>query len=438
MARDDTPTSLRALLAIAPFIFACSSPSDSTFQCVECAADTDCSGSAVCKLGYCVSGDQDPRRCPARSSPDASTPGSDAQVPAPDAAQAAAPDATVSVADSGIPDACSPSCSNKACGDDGCGGFCGKCSALQACLNGACVGMATPDAGPSAGLDAGGVVDYEWANWPVPPESPTDYNMSGGPTVVDNVTGLVWQVSTAQTFKWIDAMNYCSTLSLGSLQGGWRLPTAIELLSLVDSGRSGPAIDPTAFPVMPAIPLFWTSTPVPGSTASAWYVSFVAGSSGGKTAGSMLSARCVWTPLPATNVTTPGAPADQYTITPNIVVDKKTKLHWQRNASTLTYSWADAATYCQALQIGGFVSGWRVPTKKELETLVDRRAQLTSPTIDTTAFPSTPSAYFWTSTPYSGAVGDAGPETFAWVVGFAAGDSDYGNTSTAYNVRCVH
>jgi hypothetical protein len=39
----------------------------------------------------------------------------------------------------------------------------------------------------------------------------------------------------------------------------WRLPSAVELQSIVDYGHSAPSIDSTVFPNTPAA-VFWTST----------------------------------------------------------------------------------------------------------------------------------------------------------------------------------
>jgi hypothetical protein len=108
--------------------------------------------------------------------------------------------------------------------------------------------------------------------------------------VTDTVTGLVWQqTATPQTFAWTDAKCYCAGLSLGGITaGGWRLPTRIELLSLVDFTQWNPSINQTAFPNARADD-FWTSSPVAGEALTAWGVGFyngdsewyIAGSSGG-------------------------------------------------------------------------------------------------------------------------------------------------------------
>jgi hypothetical protein len=90
------------------------------------------------------------------------------------------------------------------------------------------------------------------------------------------------------------------------------------------------------------------------------------------------------------------APTGRYTIANGTVYDSKTKLTWQQTVSTTTYSGGGAVTYCAGLgaQLGG--SGWRLPTIKELVSIVDYSRS--APAIDPTAFPSTPSGRFWSST----------------------------------------
>ena len=124
------------------------------------------------------------------------------------------------------------------------------------------------------------------------------------------------------------------------------------------------------------------------------------------------------------------APVGRYTVSTDTVLDTKTNRTWQRVVPTATYTWANATTYCQALSLGG-MTGWRLPTLKELQSLVDIR--MFKPSIDAAAFPATPANYFWSSSPY------AYLPSYAWVVDFS-----YGTTTTLTNsttntnqVRCV-
>jgi hypothetical protein len=61
--------------------------------------------------------------------------------------------------------------------------------------------------------------------------------------------------------------------SCAALGGGWRLPTAEELLSLVDRSRHSPAIDTDVFPDTQS-DWYWTSTITAWSPGCAWIVSF--------------------------------------------------------------------------------------------------------------------------------------------------------------------
>jgi hypothetical protein len=91
------------------------------------------------------------------------------------------------------------------------------------------------------------------------------------------------------------------------------------------------------------------------------------------------------------------APAGRYTVSNGSVVDTKTKLTWQQVVPAEVFqTLPDAQTYCAGLgaTLGG--AGWRVPTVKELLSLVDY-SQAAAPMIDPTAFPATPTDYFYTA-----------------------------------------
>ena len=132
--------------------------------------------------------------------------------------------------------------------------------------------------------------------------------------------------------------------------------------------------------------------------------------------------------LNTTTVTS--APAGQYTLTSATVFDTKTKLTWERVALGTPMTYVDAKTYCgsasTSTRLGG--SGWRIPTIKELFSLLDHSQ---NPAIDATAFPSTPASGFWSSTTYA-----AGPPNM-WRADFSSGDVNITAPSNAIFVRCV-
>jgi hypothetical protein len=121
------------------------------------------------------------------------------------------------------------------------------------------------------------------------------------------------------------------------------------------------------------------------------------------------------------------------------VVDLATGLMWAQCAEGLSGARcatgsAEQLNWQQALQraadstFAGY-SDWRLPNRKELDSLVERRCYDAS--IDATAFPNTPSKGFWSSSP------SAGVSEHAWVVEFGNGDEGYGVKSGVAYVRLV-
>jgi Protein of unknown function (DUF1566) len=116
-----------------------------------------------------------------------------------------------------------------------------------------------------------------------------------------------------------------------------------------------------------------------------------------------------------------------YTVGAQGVTDNMTHLVWQPNSSANSFTQRDAATFCATLSAS---SGWRLPSKDELLTLVDRSVPPPAALIDATAFPNTPATGFWTSSPASTS------GTF-WSVDFSRGDASMTMASVQYRVRCV-
>jgi len=102
-------------------------------------------------------------------------------------------------------------------------------------------------------------------------------------TITDNCTGLMWnkcsqglsgsncEIGTATTTYWEEAKGSCEN-STSSNYSDWRLPNIKELVSIVDYGKSVPAIDPTYFPATIPAGYYWSSTSYNLSTA--WEIYF--------------------------------------------------------------------------------------------------------------------------------------------------------------------
>jgi hypothetical protein len=238
-----------------------------------------------------------------------------------------------------------------------------------------------------------------------------------GGVATDQVTGLMWQrVIPIAAPDWKGAKAYCACLALGG-QADWRLPSRIELISIIDYTRHDPPLDPAVFPDTPTT-YFWTSTPVAGDDQSAWYIAHFDGNTHHATTDSDYQVRCV-------RGATAAGPrfTDRHDGT---VHDDATGLTWQQTVGS-ERSWADAGTYCAGLAVAG--GGWRLPDMKELQTLLDEAK--TDPAIDGTLFPGTPAGGFWTGTPLV----DMPPN--AWFVSFSDGIAYNSVPDRLYSARCV-
>jgi hypothetical protein len=197
--------------------------------------------------------------------------------------------------------ACEPSCAeHETCCADRC---VNAATDPENC--GACGETCDPSAGQicaTAGAPQPTCANVDWVRWPMPDSTtashPPLYQDNGDGTVTDLVTGLMWQQAVDEgTYTWAQARAYCSiTLSNVELGGhhDWRLPSYIELISLLDYGVwPGPLIEQAAFPSTPAVE-FWSATPIAlNASGSAYTVMFDSGSTSNSTLTTQLRVRCV-------------------------------------------------------------------------------------------------------------------------------------------------
>ncbi len=106
--------------------------------------------------------------------------------------------------------------------------------------------------------------------------NPPSYTDNGDGTVTDNVTSLMWQQLNDNTERtWDDANSYCDNLTLAGYYDWW-LPSAYELMSIVNCDTYAPSIDTTFFPGTNTA-RYWSSTTSASNSYYAWLVIFYEG-----------------------------------------------------------------------------------------------------------------------------------------------------------------
>jgi hypothetical protein len=140
----------------------------------------------------------------------------------------------------------------------------------------------------------------------VPSPAPR-FTDNGNGTVTDNLTRLIWMQNASDVGAvgfgqktWDDALTAANSLKSGdagltdgSQAGDWRLPNLRELQSLIDYGRSGPALPPDHPFTGVQSAYYWLSTTVADPTTAAWYMSFTSGSLNGGARSNTFYVLCV-------------------------------------------------------------------------------------------------------------------------------------------------
>ena len=273
-------------------------------------------------------------------------------------------------------------------------------------------GLVLPDSGQGSCYDVQGmVIDCPEVGQPLHGQDAhyqgtvPQYEENGNQTITDLVTGLMWtEVVEEPQYSWEEAIGYCDELAFAGADD-WRLPSKVELESIVNYDNTYPAID-EAFSCQSAF--YWSSTPHLPNPPYAWGVYCFDGADHWLHKSNRYAVRCV----------RDGA-------------EKKaavsTNLQWQQTEGDELHSWQAGLRYCETLKQQG-LDDWRLPSIRELKTLADYGHYYPA----ATAALSMASAIYWSST----TVGSEDPST-AWAIFFGNGDDLWREKEQQHNVRCV-
>lgn len=243
------------------------------------------------------------------------------------------------------------------------------------------------------------------------------YRDNGDGTVSDLVTGLMWVKARGQRVGWQQGLDGAGECRVGG-HADWRAPTIKELYSLIDFNgwvqgderSSTPFIDTDYFDFAYGNTRAgariidcqdWSATKYVGTTMGDNPTAFGVNFADGRIKGYGTTLRRAQDKKYMRYVR--GNPDygknDFVDNMIGTVTDRATGLVWQKKDGG-KHKWEQALEYCENLELGGRTD-WRLPSAKELQSLVDYTR---SPTTSGSAaidpiFPMTDmEAYFWTST----------------------------------------
>jgi len=245
--------------------------------------------------------------------------------------------------------------------------------------------------------------------------------------VQDNNTGLIWEVKSPKIgdinycedgYNWKDAQDkYIKELNKKKYGGfsDWRLPNKDELRSIIDYGKTGPAVDTRYFPNTKS-DLYWTAVPYKMQPPFIWGIFFGLGSG------------ICYTPSSERYVRAVRGGASKIFGTPDTsrftdnqdgtITDIVTGLMWQKGENE-RMDWYSALKASKEMQLAGH-NDWRLPNLKELNSILN---------LDYTEgwwyykkfFPAEglkpPLLHYFSSTPYEG--------IYVWVTNFCFGYDGY-------------
>lgn len=201
---------------------------------------------------------------------------------------------------------------------------------------------------------------------------------SGHCVTKDLNTGLMWEVKSTDTaapnyvgntYTWSEAQtDYVSHLNKIRFGGrsDWRIPNKDELRSIMDYGRTEPAVDTNYFPTLDC-DLYWTAMTYQMQPVFGWCIFSGLGSA---TAISKTSKRKVMAVCGGYEPLFGVMSEERFTDNGDgTVTDKVTGLMWQQGDNE-RMNFYDALQACKRMTLGGYTD-WRLPNIKELNTILN-------------------------------------------------------------------
>ncbi len=247
-------------------------------------------------------------------------------------------------------------------------------------------------------------------------------------TVLDTITGLMWQQTDGGEMTIENARFYPKSLTLGGYSD-WRLPTAHESFSILNHQKINPALDITVF-TSTAADYWWTSDKQTSDSTKIWCTN-AGGGVGNHPKSETVSAGGTkkFHVRVVRNTKTPTTVANQFTDNGNSTnKDNLTGLTWQQVPNSDSLTWENALAYAENLVLAGY-SDWRLPNIKELQSINDER--LVSPSVSPAFFKTIGVKNYWSSTTLPNQT------TRAWYLSTQFGITTYELKTARLAVICV-
>jgi hypothetical protein len=238
-------------------------------------------------------------------------------------------------------------------------------------------------------------------------------NNSNG-TITDTITGLMWQQVDGGEMTFDKAVINASDLVLGGYSD-WRMPSILELNSLLNHDKNNPALN-TVYFTATAAQYWWSGQKQVNDATKAWCAN-AGGGIGNHPVSETVSAGGAkkFHVRAVRDISTPTTIATRFIDNKNgTTTDQLTGLIWQQ-IPTDSMTWEQALITAENLVSGGS-SLWRMPNIKEIQSISE--VSIYNPSISKTYFSGISTAFYWSSTSL------ANQSTRAWYL-----DTQFGITT---------